>query len=415
MGHSYNVWIVNHYATYFQQGGRHYQFGKRLLERGYSINIITANTLHGTDNTVPVENGKYTKRNTYGVPTIYIKVPEYKGNGLKRIVNMLMFNRNVKKYAEELQDELGKPDIIYCSSPQIFTCLSALQLGKKFKVPVISEVRDLWPATIVAMGKLSSRGILARILFAMEKYIYSKSSAVIFTMEGGAQYIIDSDWTKEVDLNKVFHINNGIDYKQFTTNAREHVVKDELLDNPKYKCFTYCGSIREANNLKVLIDAFKIIKDENIKLLIWGDGTQANYLRDYCQINSINNVIFKGRVGKEQVPSIVQKAFVNILHNHYIYVYKYGSSQNKLFEYLAAGKPILSTCDYGYNIITGNDCGVSTNYEIANIVEAIYELSNIDEEEYVKFCRNSLETAKEYDFSLLTDKLEKVFEFVLYK
>ena len=90
------------------------------------------------------------------------------------------------------------------------------------------------------------------------------------------------------------------------------------------------------------LDVYKRQEQEHrqIRFLIYGSGDEKARLEKRCRDESITNVIFKGWIEKRFVPSVLKKAYVNILHNSSTSLDKYGQSQNKLFEYLAAGRCI---------------------------------------------------------------------------
>lgn len=83
------------------------------------------------------------------------------------------------------------------------------------------------------MGALKETHPVAKILYSLEKWIYCKADAVVFTMEGGKKYIADQKWDKanggNIDLNKIFYINNGVDIKEFEENAQKYPSMDEDL------------------------------------------------------------------------------------------------------------------------------------------------------------------------------------------
>ena len=64
------------------------------------------------------------------------------------------------------------------------------------KIRCICEVRDLWPEAIVAYSsRIKRSSFIAKVMYAGEKWIYKKAACVIFTQEGGPQYVIDQKWT----------------------------------------------------------------------------------------------------------------------------------------------------------------------------------------------------------------------------
>jgi len=408
------IWIMNHYATnmYFNKGGRHYWFAENLIKKGYEPTIFCSNIRHNTFDVIDVGSRLYSTEVEENIPFVFIKTPEYKGNGKARIINMMTFYKNLFPVAKEYSMKYGKPDVILASSVHPLTLVAGIKIAKKFNIPCICEVRDLWPESIVAYGSLKRNSIVAKVLYQGEKWIYKKADSIIMTWEGGKQYIIDQGWQEQIDLKKVKHISNGIVLDTFDKNSIENKVNDSDLEDKNYKNLVYAGSIRKVNNIGFLLDSAKIIqnKDETIRLLIYGAGDEEEILKQRCKDENISNVIFKGRVEKRMVPSILEKSYANILHNKSTILDKYGQSQNKLFEYLAAGKCVIQTYTTGYSIIEKYNCGVSALKQSPDeIAKIILELCS-DEKKARELGQNARIAAIDFDFKNLTQKLINIIK-----
>ena len=410
-----NVWIWNHYATnmYKDKAGRHYWFAENLMKKGYNPTIFCASTNHFSNENINTNGKSYILDEKDKVPFLFIDTPEYIGNGKKRILNMLAFYRKLFPVAMDYADKHEKPDIILASSVHPLTLVAGIKIAKKLGIPCICEVRDLWPESIVAYGSLKPNSIIAKLLYQGEKWIYKKASSIVMTWEGGKDYIAEQGWDKVVDLDKVIHISNGVIIDSFDYNSEKHQINDVDLDNYRYKNIVYTGSIRKVNNLGVLLDTAKLIQEQghdDIRFLIYGSGDEREHLENRCKYEKINNVLFKGQVEKRFVPSILKKSYINILHNSSTSLDRYGQSQNKFFEYLAAGKCIVQTYTTGYSILEKYNCGISASIqepeEIANI---IIEACN-DEQKCKLMGENARKAAGEFDFEKLTDKLIDVIE-----
>ena len=410
------VWIWNHYATnmFFDQAGRHYWFSNYLIENGYKPTIFCASTNHFSDKNIDTKGKKYCVDSVKDIPFVFVNTPDYKGNGRKRIINMLAFYRNLFHVAKEYARLNGKPDVILASSVHPLTLVAGIKIAKKFGIPCICEVRDLWPESIVAYGSLKRNSVIAKILYLGEKWIYKNADSVIMTWEGGKQYIIDQGWDKEIDLNKIKHISNGVIIDSFDKNSQDHVIIDSDLDDNNFKNLVYAGSIRKVNNLGLLLDAAKIIQDyeQKIRFLIYGSGDEKEMLEQRCKDEGLCNVIFKGRVEKKMVPSILKRSYANILHNSSTSLDKYGQSQNKFFEYLAAGRAIIQTYTTGYSLLEKYNCGISaTDQNPENVAKTILQACENDEQAR-QMGQNARKAAYDFDFKNLTNKLIEVVENV---
>ena len=158
----------------------------------------------------------------------------------------------------------------------------------------------------------------------------------------------------------------------------------------------------------VLLDIAKKIKNDRVRFLIWGDGDELPRLKERLARENIANVRFKGRVEKKYIPFITSMADINLIHNNPSDLFKYGISFNKIFDYLAAGRPTLSTfpCRYNPAVMAGAGKAVERQDpdEIAREIESMLDA---DTEQY---CINARKAAQEYDFQKLTDRLLEILE-----
>jgi len=236
-------------------------------------------------------------------------------------------------------------------------------------------------------------------------------------MEGGRDYIVEKGWDinsgGKINLNKVHYVNNGVDLNEFNKNKDLYNIEDSDLNNNSLFKVVYLGTIRLANNLKLLLDAAELLKNhKNIVFLIFGDGNDRDYLEDYCKKNKINNVLFKQKwIEIKYVPYVLSQSSLNILNYFQSDIWKYGGSQSKSFQYMASGKPICSNIELGYCPITKFNLGVSKSFKNSKeYADAIYNIYNLDKSKYDELCLNSLLAAKEYDYKYLTNKFINIIK-----
>lgn len=410
-----NVWIMNHYAShmYFDKGGRHYNFAKYLKQAGYEPVVFCANSKHGPAETWFPGDTLWHEHvaEEIGVPFVFTKARAYTGNGKQRVLNMIDFYRNVKKAAKEYAAKHGKPDVIYASSVHPLTLIAGIQLARRFGVKCVCEMRDLWPESFLntAAVRFHRNSLLVKMFYQWEKWIYKKADCLIFTMEGGPDYIRERGWEKAVPFSKTACINNGVDLDAFDANRECYRVEDPDLDDPDTVKIVYTGSIRLVNNLSALLDVAKRVEDPRIKFLIWGDGDQLPVLQQRLRDEGINNVVFKGRVGKKYIPSIVSRADYNYINGEGNDVLRFGISPNKLFDYFASGKPVLMYMCVKYNPVERFSCGLICESQ-EGLDALLKQIPEIPKEKYAAMCRNAEAAAREYDFKNLTTKLVEVIE-----
>lgn len=397
---------------FLDRGGRHYWFAENLRKNGYDPVIFCASTVHNSDKKIETDGRKYVEKATEtGTKFVFVEATPYKGNGVSRVKNMLSFALNLYSAAKIYAKEHGKPDIILASSVHPLTIVTGILLGKYFKVPCIAEVRDLWPETLIACGIAGKYNPATLCLRRLEKWIYKTADAVIFTMGGAYDYIAEQHWEKDIPRKKIHYINNGTDLNIFKHNRDNFSVDDaDLSDKNTFKV-VYAGSVRSANNLGMLLDTAKKIKDDRVKILIWGDGDELPALKARQENEKIRNVVFKGRVGKKYIPYISSCADLNIVHLSPVSVLMFGISSNKLFDYFAAGKPVLSDFPSRYNPIEEYDAGiVLDDPSPENVAAAIEHIANIDEKAYMRYSENATKASLDFTFERLTEKLIDIIE-----
>ena len=412
-----NIWILNHYATtmYFDKGGRHFWFSEELMKHGYRPTVFCANTVHNSSKVIDTNNKRYLVDNSNHFNFIFVKTVEKVTGILSRIMNMFFFYRNVVGISREIADEIEKPDIILASSVHPLTLIAGLRIAKKFNIPCICEVRDLWPESIVAYGVLKKNNPIIRLLYLGEKHIYKNADAVIMTWEGGKDYIKEKKWDKKIDLNKIYYINNGLVIEKFDNQVEAYQVEDSDLDNDLIKTIVYTGSIRKVNNLGIILDTAKIIQErgnDDIKFIIYGEGDEKRFLKERLIKENIENLEFKGRVDKKYIPSILSKSYINLLHNTSTILDQYGQSQNKIFEYMASGNCIIQTYTTKYSILEKYECGLSVEKQTPKaIADAIIKACK-ENENCKEMGKRARKAAFNFDFSSHTLELIKIIESI---
>ena len=410
------IWLINHYASHmlFDQGGRHYSFAKFLEKAGYSPVIFCANIKNSkTDeryiNTEDLYDIKIAEE--IRTPFVFVKARSYTGNGRQRVLNMIDFYFNVKKAAKDYAKRFGNPDVILASSVHPLTMVAGIQLAKRLGVKCICEVRDLWPESLVSYLGYKRNNPLMRILYGGEKAIYKKSDALVFTMQGGFDYIEERGWERAISRAKVFYINNGVDLEQFKNNRDTYSITDDDLNNEQLFKVVYTGSIRQVNNLSKLLDIANCVVNDKIRFLVWGDGDELAKIRERAKNEHIENVIFKGRVDKKYIPYITSQADLNFVHNEGSELFRFGISFNKIFDYFAAGKPIVCDVDAQYNPIAMSGAGeVFASDNPQEIASGIERFASMSKEKLDTYSMAAQKVARQYDYKSLTYDLLKIMQ-----
>ena len=407
------IWLVNSDAMppKFESRLRTIKFANYLSEMGYDVTIFASSIMHNMNIDLIEDNRNYIKKTFSNLKFIFIKTRKYKKNGLLRIIGLFEFPIKLYFYRREFI----KPDIIIHTANVPFENL-LYYISKKLNAKYIVEILDLWPQTFVDLGLLSKWNPVLFFSYLAEKWLYSKANKVVFSMQGGKDYIIDKKWDLNnagpIDLNKIYYINNGVDLNDFYNNINKFRLPDLDLDNKNIKKIIYIGAIRIANNIKELINAAEILKNHsNIKFLIYGDGEDRDSLKIYCKKKKLSNIIFKQKwIEPHFVPYVLSMSNVNIL-NYSGQFGKYGGSQSKLFQYLASGKPICSNLNMMYCLINKHNLGISKVFNSSEeYAQAILSLINLDQRSKLEMSKRAQLVAEQFDYVSLTKKMIDVFE-----
>ncbi len=419
-----NIWLMNHYASlmFRDKAGRHYWFAKKLEQRGHEVSVFCASTYHDIKGGVKTQGGKYKIEYERNTPFIFVKTNQAQGNGLFRVLNMINFYRGLYPAVKGYLKKHPKPDVIIASSVHPLTLVAGIKIAQKLQIPCICEIRDLWPEAIFTFGKAKENHLLGRILLEGEHWIYRKAHALIFTKEGDVDYLKERKWTTaqggDVDIAKCFYINNGVDLNAYQEQAKTFIRRDADLMDASVFNVVYTGIIRPVNNLGNILDCAKLLKGkpgyEDIRFLIFGSGSELPALNARVQKENIGNVKLKGFVPRRFIPYVLSKSSVNILnYAHNQFNWARGNSSNKLFEYMASGKPIISTVKMGYSIIEKYQCGIELETgDPEMLASAIMKFHDMPLEERSCYGQNAAKGVKDFDFNVLTDKLINVIKSV---
>ena len=422
-----NIWLMNHYATsmYRDKAGRHYWFAKKLEKEGHRVTVFCATTFLNNNEAIDTGKSKYLIEESEGTPFVFVKTTKYSGNGIDRVKNMVTFFLNLMPTAKKIAKKQGKPDVIVASSVHPLTMVAGILLARKMKRPCICEIRDLWPEAIFSFGKSREKSFIGKLLIKGEHWIYKNADALIFTKEGDTDYLKEKAWTTDqggdIDLKKCHYINNGVDLEAYVKQISTEVLEDEDLTAGEAFNVVYAGTVRPVNNVGNLLDCAKVLKGkseyENVQFLIFGDGSELEALRKRAIDEKLDNVKLKGFVPRKYMPYILSKSSVNILnYSQNEYNWTRGNSSNKLFEYMASGRPVISTVKMGYSIIYKYGCGVELDECTPEcLAEAIMRFHDMSAEEYTKMGDNAFDGAKDFDFDVLTKKLLNVIQEVTQK
>jgi len=397
------IWILNHYGQ--EPGGpggtRHYSLARHLLDSNWRSVVISASTEHNTGRQRLLAHENTRLETFNGVPFLWVRTPKYKGNGIARIKNMLAFSW--KSWLPATTRQLPRPDVVMGSSVHPFAAVAGLLLARRFRVPFLFEVRDLWPQTLIGMGKLSSTGIPARLMKGLEKWLYRNATRIIVLLPRAQDYIVPLG----IPENKIVYIPNGVEVNGIPKSA-----------NPS-NTFTlmYFGAHGNANGLETLLLSMKTLvqqgRDGGLRLRLIGDGAQRRSLIVMANQLGLLNVSFEGAVSKSEIPNLAAQAdafIISVLDLPNLY--RFGVSMNKLFDYLAANRPIILAGNIPQNPVAESNSGITVapnNPE--ELADAIATLASLSIAERTRMGAAGFEFVKaNHSFALLAKRLAVVLD-----
>ncbi|WP_284643843.1 glycosyltransferase family 4 protein [Paenibacillus silviterrae] len=342
------IWIFNHYAIAPGTSGitRHYDLAKELVKLGCEVTIFASSFDHQTRKEIHIQddNTKALFENYSGVRFVWIKTPSYIKNDIKRVNNMIVYTLGAYREAMKIKE---KPDICIGSLMHPLAALLGYYVADKKKCLFFFEERDLWPQSLIDLGKVSAKSPLVWLLGKLEMFLYNKSDKIIILFDKARGYIE----SKGIDSEKIIYLPNGADLQRYDSDEKKELpseVESALTTHKDKFLAIYTGTLGVANNLDAVLDAASVLKEENrenIHFLLIGNGAEKERLQKRKEKESLNNVTFLNPVSKEFIPIILDRVNVGLLPLEDSPIFKWGISPNKMFDYMAASLPTILLCN----------------------------------------------------------------------
>jgi glycosyltransferase involved in cell wall biosynthesis len=227
---------------------------------------------------------------------------------------------------------LGKVDVVLASSPTLFSALSAWLIARVRRVPFVLEVRDLWPEAIVGLG-LMRPGPVVQFLEALARFLYRQAALVVVVTEAFADRLA----AQGVQRGKLAVIPNGADTRLFSPAADGSCARKALGLDGRFIA-AYIGSHGLSHGLGAVLDAAAL--QPEVTYLLVGDGADRERLLAERDRRGLSNVVMRPSVDKAQVPGLYAAADVCLVTLRDVPIFD-AFVPSKLFEMLAAGRPII--------------------------------------------------------------------------
>jgi len=398
-----HIWMVNQYAITSERSGgtRHISLSKRLIQNGWRVSIIASNSHHQTRDEHQMSS-KIERQSLDGIDFYWIKLPQYAGNSMKRIWNMLYYALSLFPFV--LKKVASKPDVIYASSPHLFGAFAALLIAKFKRVPFVLEIRDLWPQTFIDLGGYSKWHPYIVGCAVIEKILYRHADRIVTLLPGSELYMK----AKGADITKIHWIPNGIDFSML-----EPVVEGSIEKSTDFVCI-YAGAHGLANALDTVVDAAKIVLKHpdgaGVRFEFYGQGPERYRLNERLKSERIYNVRIHGPISKKDVYKVILESDVMLESKQDTPLYQWGMSFNKIFDYFACKKPVIIGLSAKYNPVDVCGAGkVVPPEDSAAMAVAILELKSLSPEALDQMGQRGCEYVREHhDFDGLALKLDNL-------
>ncbi|HET9902486.1 MAG TPA: glycosyltransferase family 4 protein [Xanthobacteraceae bacterium] len=248
---------------------------------------------------------------------------------LKRIIDQASFGASAA-----IAGLFHDADVIVASSPQFFTTWAGLFLGTVRRRPWIFELRDLWPASIVAVGAMKP-GRMIRMLERIELYLYRRCAAVIANTPALRTNLV----SRGIDPNKIHVIPNGVDLQAFRPRPKDPALLESLGLQGKF-VVGYIGTHGMAHGLDFIVEAAAGLARERLHFLFVGDGAEKAKVRRRAAEVQLTNASFLDPVQKAQVADYIALMDVALVPLRRSETFK-TVIPSKIFECAAMRKPIL--------------------------------------------------------------------------
>jgi glycosyltransferase involved in cell wall biosynthesis len=345
------LWILNHVALKPNEKGitRHYDLAKYMVSNGHSVRIFASSFLAYLFQWRNPSKKNYSE-NVNGVEFEWVWTLPYKGNGPRRLLNMISYFFTSVFRGAFIKE---KPDVIVGSSVHLFACLAGYVLSRVKKSRYIVEIRDLWPKTLIDFGSMSKNHPVAIMFGIIEKFVYKKAEKIIVTLPGAHKYITSLGIPKE----KIVFIPNGIDFERLNDQNTPSSLSDEINEIRKTyaKVAMYVGAHGIANSLPTIIESNQFLKKNDVAYIFVGEGPERPKLIE--EAKKFDNIFFFDAIPKGEVQSTLKLADVLMVSMLDTNLYQYGISLNKLNDYLLSGRPILFAGRVYNDIVTDSGAG----------------------------------------------------------
>lgn len=348
-------------------GSRWNEMTKVWTEQGHSVTVLAGMVHANKIEKLPEYKGIYFKKKQQGKVKVWrCHISEaYNKNFIGRLWGYFSFMFS-SLWAGIFKTK-DKFDLVIVTSPPLFVGFSGYIISRIKRIPLVFEVRDLWPESAIDTGVLKNKMII-KLAYWFEGFIYKKAKLINVLTPAFRNTLIEK---KKVPVEKIIFIPNAADFS----------LSEELLQNfdaAQFRkghgldgklVFTYVGAHGVANHLIQVIEAANLLRNRPVIFQLIGDGMQKKMLQEEVQKRELQNVRLIQSVPKTEVFKYILASDVGMSILKKVDTFKTIYS-NKTFDYMSCKKPILMAID-GVSRKLVEDAGAGLYVEPENVGEYI--------------------------------------------
>ncbi|MDN3698364.1 glycosyltransferase family 4 protein [Vibrio cortegadensis] len=298
-----------------------------------------------------------------------------------------------------------KPDVIVATSPQFFCACAGWALSAVRRKPFVFELRDIWPASITAVGAMEDSKAI-RLLEKIEMFLYRRADAIVSVTHAFKKELIE----RGVDGSKVEVVLNGVDLSKYEPQDKDTELAKQYGLEGKFVA-GYIGTHGMAHGLEHLVSVAERLEHDDIRIVFAGGGAARQKVVDLVQQKGLENVVLIDRQPKEMMPrlwSLCDVSLVPLINSDLFRTV----IPSKIFECMGMGIPTIMSVPEGEatTIIRETGSGLVVESEnVEQIANSILKLSQ-DDELYQMIQSKSVEAAPKYSRELMAQRLLDIFK-----
>ena len=379
---------------------RTYEHAVRWVKAGHKVTVVTCAPNFPEGKVFEgYKNSWYHRENMDGIDVVRVKTFITANEGfVKRILDYLSFM--VSGFIAGLFQK--KPDVIVATSPQFFCACAGWLLSAVRRKKFVFELRDLWPASITAVGAMKKSRVIDW-LEKLEMFLYHRADRIVTVTRSFREELIE----RGVDGSKIDVVLNGVDLSRYEPVSSKDEKLAKRYDLQGKFVVGYLGTHGMAHALdKIALAAEKLKHRKDIVFLFAGGGAGRLQVEEIVRSKNLENVVMLERQAKEMMPRLWSLCDLSLIHlkNSSLFTTVIPS---KMFESMGMGLPVLMGVPEGEatGIVKSTNCGVVVEPENVQAIASTIEALADDLEKMNELKADSYAAAPLYSRDLLADKM----------